>query len=441
LDGRELPGETNEILTLVQVQPSDEGDYTVAVTNPAGVAVSDSVRLYVVPPSTSFILRQFTNAPFARLPYFFFLPSNYEPARSYPLICHFHGAGLDETHQESMLAPYPETLVFGSYKQQARDPAILVWPTRRAGDLGWTPGYLLQVSQLLDLMMSNYNIDTNRVYVSGYSEGVHAAWDLMGLRPGFFAAVRSMSGWAGSTPAASIKEVPLWNFHAVDDETVPVAGSRSLVRMLRNTGGCPIYTEFGSGGHVGGILQALCIPTGVDWFLAQRQGVRSTVGPLLSITNPPRGAVYLATATDLHLSGSAEAPGAYPAKVAWANLTNSASGSATGTNAWNVADVPLQAYTTNMLVVTATTTSWAPGFGGNTTFNDSLAVVPLPMGAILISPPSGPSLNWLGGVPPFRVQRTTNLGSRDWVDVLTNALPPVALPLKGRAEFYRVIGQ
>jgi hypothetical protein len=66
---------------------------------------------------------------------------------------------------------------------------------------------------------------------------------------------------------------------------------------------------------------------------------------------------------------------------------------------WNAMGIPLQANRTNLVIVTATTTSWAPAFGGNTTFNDTLAVVSLPMGAMratLALQGSGATLNWTG---------------------------------------------
>jgi hypothetical protein len=55
LDGDDLPGETTESLTFDAVEPSDEGDYTVEVRNADGAVVSESVRLWVVPPATDFV--------------------------------------------------------------------------------------------------------------------------------------------------------------------------------------------------------------------------------------------------------------------------------------------------------------------------------------------------------------------------------------------------
>ena len=262
--------------------------------------------------------------------------------------------------------------------------------------------------------------------------------------PTKFAAAVPVCGAADPKVASSLKGIPIWAFHAADDGDVGVASSRTLIRALRQAGGSPIYTEFTSGGHIDAILQALCIPAGVDWFLAQRRGMKSTVGPSLSITNPTQSGTLITSATNLNLAGSAEAPGPYVTPVAWENLANNVKGNGAGTSVWNAMGIPLQANRTNIVVVTATTTSWAPAFGGNTTFNDTLAVVSLPMGAMratLALQGSGATLNWTGGVPPYRVQRATDLTSGNWMDVLTNAVPPVTLTLERPAEFYRIVGQ
>ena len=95
---------------------------------------------------------------------------------------------------------------------------------------------------------------------------------------------------------------------------------------------------------------------------------------------------------------------------------------------------------TNLVIRTATTTSWAPGYGGNTTFNDSLAVFCSPIRATLVLQGSAAVLNWSGGTAPFQVQRATGLSVGDWTEILTNALPPLTLPVERETEFYRVVG-
>ncbi len=67
--------------------------------------------------------------------------------------------------------------------------------------------------------------------------------------------------------------------------------------------------------------------------------------------------------------------------------------------------------------------------------------VTLALRATLVLQGSGATLNWTSGVPPYRVQRATDLTLGDWTDVLTNAVPPVTLTLERQAEFYRIVGQ
>ncbi|MBI4325028.1 MAG: immunoglobulin domain-containing protein, partial [Chloroflexi bacterium] len=367
LDGREVLGQTNKTLTLASTQPADEGDYTVVVTNGAGSVISDPARLWVAPPMSSFIRGDFTNQAGQRLPYFYLLPTNYDAARSYPLFCNFHGSAQ---HVDTLRSSGLWWGWLASDRQQTTDPVILVLPTRWKAGEDWTDQYLQLTSGMLDRLMSQFNIDTNRVYVAGGSQGVHAAWDLLGMRPGFFAAARVAGGWMGKVPATAIKDMPLWVGHAADDEMVNVGDSRTLVATLRRAGGNPIYTEYSSGGHVGGIDIHLLTPAVNDWLLAQRRGVAPTNEPLLSITSPTREAIHATGATNLNLGGAAAALGRAVTKVAWENRANGAKGTASGTNIWSATGVPLRGSQTNLITVTATTTSWAPAYGGNTTFND-----------------------------------------------------------------------
>jgi len=443
LDGHDLPSQTNKTLTFAPAQPSDEGDYTVEVRNAEGTVVSEPTRLWVVPPAVDFVKDNYTNSAGRRLPYFYLLPANYDPARRYPLMCLLHGAPCDETaittpnYGYAGLANYPIFKVLASYRQQARDPVILFWPTRRASDQNWTDEYLQLVSGALDRFMTQFNVDTNRVYAGGFSE-VFATWDLIGLRPGFFAAACVAAGEQGSTPVASVKEVPFWVWCAADDNW-GANGCRSIVQALRQAGANPVYTEYASGGHVGGIQLGMGTPAIVDWMLAQRRGMSSGVEPILSISSPIREGFFTTASPSLNLAGSAEAPGQNVTRVTWENKTNRKTGLAVGTNLWNATGIPLMADKTNVVVVTATTTSWAPAFGGNTTFNDTLTVICSPIRATLALQGPGALLNWAGGVAPYSVQRATDLGKGDWADLLTNAVPPMSLPLDGTAGFYRVV--
>ncbi len=448
LDGLDLAGQTNRTLTFSAVQPADEGDYSLVVTNLAGAVTSAPVRLWVTPRAPAFVKTNFTDS-LGRLPYFYLLPTNYHTTRSYPLDLQFHGLG-DENQFPVDYATYPAFKMMASYRQQERDPVIQLWPSKRAGDTSWTDSYLRHVSALLDQFILQFNVDTNRIYVVGGAEGVHAVWDLVAMRPGFFAGALLAAGWQGNSPATAVKEVPVWACCARDDNTGQLVTCRQAVRTLRGAGGNVLYTEYatgayvdthGKGPHIGGILMGSATPTVIDWLLAQRRGAPSTAQPLLTITSPTTQTVWTTGATNLNLTGSAAALDQDVTRMAWENAANKLTGIAEGSNAWSVADIPLVAGKTNVVIVTGTTTSWAPACGGNTTFNETLMVVCSPIHATLTLETTTALLHWTGGGSPYRIQRASDLFASDWTNVLSDAIAPVILPVTGSCGFYRIVGQ
>lgn len=376
-----------------------------------------------------------------RLPYFYHLPEGYTPGWIYPLMVMMHGTPGDENTTPPFFAAYSFTRVFASYRQQATDPVILVWPTRRPNENGWTGQYLRQVSGLLDKLVADFSINTNRVYIGGASEGLHAAWDLVGMRPSFFAGLFIGAGWAGSTKPALLKNLPIWVVCAANDEAGQLGNTRAAVESLRNAGGCPIYTEYMSGGHYDGIGMFLRTPVFVDWVLAQRRGIPCDNSPLLCVTNPAPGGLLSTGASAVSLAGWADAAEYPVTRVLWTNTTARKGSLATGTNFWSATGIPLMANKTNVITVAATTTSWSAGYGGITSFNDTIAVFSSPIMASISRQPSSIVLTWTGGAPPFHIQRAPSVSPSDWSIIHSNAASPITMPLSGDSGFYRVLGQ
>jgi hypothetical protein len=255
-----------------------------------------------------------------------------------------------------------------------------------------------------------------------------------------YAAAIPMSGSGSTSLASRMTQIAIWNFHAANDTTVNVSGSRNMIAAVRRAGGNAVYTEYATGGHVIW-TPAYNTPGLMDWVYAQRRAVTSTHEPLLTITDPTPEAVWRTGVTNLNLGGTAAALGQAVTGLFWTNFANNAKGVAAGTNLWSLAGIPLQASRTNVVAVVATTTSWVPEYGGATTFNDTLTVACYPLRATLSLQATEAILSWTGGGPPYRVQRATDFVVRDWTDFLTNATPPVPVPLTGQAGFYRIVGQ
>ncbi len=441
-DGADLPGATNAVLTLRNNQSTNAGAYAALVSNLAGAVTSQLAQLSVGQTGLQ------TNAQGRRLPYRLFLPPNYDPATNYPMVLFWHGAGGMGTDNQGQLIDTTAQYVFLNATNMARHPCFFLAPQIPAPSGTYDPMtywlvYHDLAAELLGRLQSEFSIDPERLYVTGLSMGGMVSWAMLARFPDLFAAGVPVCGswyFTDIWQQYLLIRSPVWNFHAADDGTVAVVYSDNAILQLRRVGQNPIYTRYASGGH-GSWTPAYGTPGLVDWVMAQRGGVTPTNEPLLSISNPTLQAVLPTGATNLNLAGSAAALGRDVIRVTWTNYANNAKGLASGTNVWSAANIPLVANKTNVIAVVATTTSWAPALGGNTTFNDTLTVIQSPLRTTLTLQDTNAVLNWTGGGPPFRVQRATDLAAGDWTDFLNNARPPVPLALTGQAGFYRILGQ
>jgi hypothetical protein len=120
------------------------------------------------------------------------------------------------------------------------------------------------------------------------------------------------------------------------------------------------------------------------------------------------------------------------------NQTITHTGSVAGDLNWTVFTAQFTALQ-NMTSLEFTSLTDVDGYSGGI-YLDGVQVT-LTLRATLVLRGSVATLNWTGGVPPYRVQRGTDLSLGDWTDVLTNAVSPVTLTLERQAEFYRIVGQ
>lgn len=411
---------------------------TAAILFVIGLLAGDSRSAQAVSVD-DFVARWYTNAQ-GVLPYRLFIPTNYPSTQPSPLVLFLHGAGERGSDNSYQLVGQTGCLVFASETNQLKHPSFMVAPQCPDG-YGWTDSSIrLRVLGLINALASEFNVDTNRLYITGLSMGGYGSWDYIAQYPGKYAAAVPMSGGGNTSLAAKMTQIPIWNFHAADDGTVDVSNSRTIISAVRRAGGNLIYTEYAAGGHVIW-TPAYQTPVLMDWVYAQRSGVAATNEPLLTLTSPTAAAIWRTGATNLDLAGTAEARGQAVTSVSWTNYANNVKGIAVGNNVWSVVGVPLQTNKTNIVAVVATTTSWVPAYGGRTTFNDTLIVIQSPIQATLTVQGAEALLNWTGGGPPYRVQRATSLVAGDWTDYLTDVTSPVMVPLSGDSGFYRIMGQ
>lgn len=221
-----------------------------------------------------FSARQFTGTRIS-MPYRLFIPNNYTPSRSYPLILYLHGGagrGTDNTLQITTWANLVATHVFSSPEVQRNNPCFVVAPQVQEADGRWASfdptslsNNLITALEIVNALEQEFNIDQKRIYAVGNSLGGGGAWDLLTKGPDRFAAVMPMASdvnWAGiwappaqqlaldTSVAAALKGKNYWFFYGANDGNglLKPWWDRVLVH-LRKDGEDPKFTEYIDGEH------------------------------------------------------------------------------------------------------------------------------------------------------------------------------------------------
>lgn len=162
--------------------------------------------------------------------YLLYLPRDYDDKEKWPLILYLHG-GKGRGNDLSLLDWYP---LHRLLSQNDSYPFMALIPQCPAGEM-WTDAELLK--SLLDDIVAGYKVDSDRIYLIGYSMGGTGAWYMAYKYPSVFAAVAPMSGNTNSWWASKLKDIPIWAFHGQQDNLVPVSETEDMAGAIRKEGG------------------------------------------------------------------------------------------------------------------------------------------------------------------------------------------------------------
>lgn len=201
-----------------------------------------------------------------QLDYLLFLPASYglDPGEKWPLILFLHGSGETGTNLRKLeVHGIPKKV-----KKQPDFPFIAISP-QCPYEFCWRYE-LPTLNALLDEVMATYDVDGQRIYVTGLSMGGFGAWALGSLYPERFAAVVPICGGGDPAMVVNLKNVPVWAFHGDLDETVPPDQSQRMVDALKACGGNVRFTLYPELAH-DCWTHTYNNPALYDWLLQQRK--------------------------------------------------------------------------------------------------------------------------------------------------------------------------
>ena len=213
-----------------------------------------------------FHLKRLGGKPDGRL-YTVYLPEGYDPTTRYPAVLFLHGSG--ERGDDGVL---PAQVGLGpSLARLGGDfPAIAVFPQARET---WAADSEDAVEALnaLDEVMETYDVDPDRVALTGISMGGFGSWGLAAAYPDRFVAVAPVCGFAREEVVAPIveAELPVWTFVGDADNERILGSTRSLSAALRDAGAPLHETEYRAVGH-NSWDRAYSDPNLLHWLLEPR---------------------------------------------------------------------------------------------------------------------------------------------------------------------------
>ena len=196
-------------------------------------------------------------------PYRVFVPSNYDAAKPTPMVVALHGMGGDEN---SYFVGYDNGII----KREAEARGYLVVCPKGRGTASMYAGDAEKdVLDVIAAMKRDYNVDTDRVYLTGHSMGGYGTWSIAPKHPDLFAAIAPIAGGGMPSTLSKIKHVPEIVVHGDKDPTVSVERSRVMVKAARELGIEMKYIEVPGGNHVD-----IVVPNQkavFDWFDAHKR--------------------------------------------------------------------------------------------------------------------------------------------------------------------------
>jgi predicted esterase len=229
-----------------------------------------------------------------------------QPDSPRPLMIFLHGSGANGTDNLAQLTHVVDQMLTEAKQRGAflyAPQATSTWSSQAITD---------EVMTMVDRAISTLNADTNRVYLTGYSQGSHGTWTMLSRYDGRFAAAIPLSGGtvASDFVPSRLIDTPILTLHARDDATAPVTATRNVPTSILAAAHEPLPTYLAANNPATFFLSNATIPFQNEFRELAHQQEANTVDFLL--TNPKLDLMYYEPQLGGHSSlGAFSAPPLY----------------------------------------------------------------------------------------------------------------------------------
>ena len=181
-----------------------------------------------------------------------------------PLVVQLHGAG-ERGNGENDLEKV-DIHGFSKYLKQAEHDCIVIMP-QCPSETFWA-ARVESIVKFIEQIIAAYDIDPDRVCLTGLSMGGYGTWFTAMARPDLFAAIAPICG-GGMAWNAGVLTMPVWAFHGVEDDVVTPVQSDEMVAKLKELDRDVTYSCLEGVGH--GAWEYACNQELMEWLLSKHK--------------------------------------------------------------------------------------------------------------------------------------------------------------------------
>ena len=172
--------------------------------------------------------------------YHIYLPSSlHSSEQAYPLIVYLQGArGIGGDLNIALEYGLPQMLLsdLGDNEELntlVKEKFIYLIPHLAEGEYVENSN---AIHAIIDEISGTYNLDKNKIYLTGVSKGASGVWGLASINPDLFAAIAPICGMSYSiTNYDPLNTIPVWAAHNLGDETVSIRECQDILEKIENS--------------------------------------------------------------------------------------------------------------------------------------------------------------------------------------------------------------
>lgn len=191
------------------------------------------------------------------------VPEKIDPSseKKFPLVIGLHWLAVDRNDQANSYFRFSKCLLEPVFKDLN---AFIIAP--QADEILWhTENNQIRVLTMIEEAKEHWPIDSEKVIVTGYSQGGVGSWYYAEKYPEIFSAAIPIASSYPEIPESKIS-VPLFVIHSTQDETFPYMRIKKRVKEYRSKGTDITFIKDRKLSHLSACAYARHLRKSIDWL-------------------------------------------------------------------------------------------------------------------------------------------------------------------------------